>query len=148
MIHIDSDPLKQNMPVFYIDAVARFKVHPTRCIEALTAYLKENCGNALASDVHARRWKALVEEHNARLSHIGEQALQPSDGTISPAYLMCGLRKTCPADTVWVVEAVTNAITAADQIQAKLPGSWINCGGGGLGWSGGGALGVKLAVDA
>lgn len=27
-------------------------------------------------------------------------------------------------------------------------GSWVNCGGGGLGWSGGGALGIKLATEA
>ena len=48
---------------------------------------------------------------------------------------------------VWVVEAVTNSVIASDQIQVNIPGSWINCGGGGLGWSGGGALGVKLAMD-
>ena len=59
---------------------------------------------------------------------------------------MSQLRRACPAETVWVVEAVTNSVIASDQIQATIPGSWINCGGGGLGWSGGGALGVKLAT--
>lgn len=61
---------------------------------------------------------------------------------------MSELRNACPADTVWVIEAVTNATIAADQIQATLPESSIICGGGGLGWSGGSALGVKLAMDA
>ncbi|OAL45865.1 hypothetical protein IQ07DRAFT_603794 [Pyrenochaeta sp. DS3sAY3a] len=31
--------------------------------------------------------------------------------------------------------ALIAAISVVDQIQATLPGSWINCGGGGLGWS-------------
>jgi thiamine pyrophosphate-dependent acetolactate synthase large subunit-like protein len=35
----------------------------------------------------------------------------------------------------------------ADQIRPTLPGSWLNCGGGGLGWSGGAALGIKLASE-
>lgn len=42
---------------------------------------------------------------------------------------------------------MTNAAFVADQVQATIPGTWINCGGGGLGWSGGGALGIKLATD-
>lgn len=58
------------------------------------------------------------------------------------------MRELVPNDTVFAVEAVTNTILIADQIRATLPGQWINCGGGGLGWSGGGTLGIKLAVDA
>jgi thiamine pyrophosphate-dependent acetolactate synthase large subunit-like protein len=46
------------------------------------------------------------------------------------------------------VEAITNMIAVSDQVRATLPGQWIHCGGGGLGWSGGGALGIKLAADA
>lgn len=42
---------------------------------------------------------------------------------------------------------MTNTGFVADNIQATVPGSWINCGGGGLGWSGGGALGIKLASE-
>src|SRR5690606_19534230 len=47
----------------------------------------------------------------------------------------------------WAVEAVTNTLFVHDGLRPTLPGQWINCGGGGLGWSGGGALGVKLATD-
>lgn len=52
-----------------------------------------------------------------------------------------------PRDTIFAIEAVTQTAFVADNIQATFPGSWINCGGGGLGWSGGGALGIKLASD-
>ncbi|CAG9955602.1 unnamed protein product [Clonostachys rosea f. rosea IK726] len=34
-----------------------------------------------------------------------------------------------------------------DQLQVDKPGHIVNGGGGGLGWSGGGTIGVKLATD-
>jgi len=45
------------------------------------------------------------------------------------------------------VEAVTNAPFVYSQLQASKPGHLMNAGGGGLGWSGGATLGVKLASD-
>jgi hypothetical protein len=57
------------------------------------------------------------------------------------------IRKIVPKDTIFAIEAVTNTPFVADNIQATLPGSWINCGGGGLGWSGGASLGIKLASE-
>ncbi|KAF3397599.1 hypothetical protein DPV78_008075 [Talaromyces pinophilus] len=56
------------------------------------------------------------------------------------------LQYLAPEDTFWVVEAATNTFAVADQIRATRPGQWIT--GGGLGWSSGVALSVKLAVDA
>lgn len=98
--------------------------------------------------MYAVCWDTTIAEHKAKLSLATRDALPASSGILSSAHLMSELRNACPADTVWVIEAVTNARIAADQIQATLPESWIICGGGGLGWSGGGALGVKLAMDA
>ena len=147
VIQIDSEPLKHTMQVFYLDAVARIQAHPTKCLEALAAYIEHNFGSIITSDAFVTRWDWLVEAHQARLSQIVQEARPTVDGSLSPAFLMSQLRTRCPVDTVWVVEAVTSAFIAADQIQATIPGSWVNCGGGGLGWSGGGALGVKLATD-
>jgi thiamine pyrophosphate-dependent acetolactate synthase large subunit-like protein len=45
------------------------------------------------------------------------------------------------------VEVVTNAPFVYQQLQIDEPGKLINGGGGGLGWSGGGTIGVKLATD-
>lgn len=59
---------------------------------------------------------------------------------------MARVKESVPHDSIWVVEAVTVTGFVADQIQATIPGTWLNCGGGGLGWSGGASLGVKLAA--
>lgn len=67
---------------------------------------------------------------------------------ISSAFLFAEARKACPPDTIWVVEAVTETATVADQLQVTIPGSLYSSGAGGLGWSGGAAIGIKLATDA
>jgi Thiamine pyrophosphate-requiring enzymes [acetolactate synthase, pyruvate dehydrogenase (cytochrome), glyoxylate carboligase, phosphonopyruvate decarboxylase] len=77
-------------------------------------------------------------------------AVAPEGGdgaSLNINYLMSQVRHECPNDAIWAIESVTLTHFVADQVSATLPNSWINCGGGGLGWSGGGALGIKLASD-
>jgi len=101
----------------------------------------------LQAETYAMRRTALEVAHRRFVAGIASQAKPEANGHYQTAYLMSQLRKFCPADTIWCIEAVTQTQIVADQIQATLPGSWVNCGGGGLGWSGGAALGMKLAAD-
>lgn len=147
IIHIDVDPLKQQMPVFYIEALARYKADAQTAIEQVTEYITKHKQDVVSSQAFTDRWNRLQDSHKARLDLIASQAKPADDGNYATSYLMSEVRKAVPKDTIWAIEAVTNTAFVADQIQATIPGSWINCGGGGLGWSGGGALGVKLASD-
>ncbi|KAG9677587.1 thiamine diphosphate-binding protein, partial [Aureobasidium melanogenum] len=147
IIHIDVDPLKQQMPVFYINALARYRADSETAVTQITEHLKARFGSETTSSKFEEKWNKLQDSHKQRLQTISDQAKPGEDGTYGCSYLIHQLRKTCPQDTIWAIEAVTNTAFVADQIQATLPGSWINCGGGGLGWSGGGALGIKLATD-
>jgi thiamine pyrophosphate-dependent acetolactate synthase large subunit-like protein len=138
--HIDVDPLKQQMPVFYIDALARFKADSATSINQILKYIKstETIQQSLNSSSYEERWSNLKDSHAKFLKEIEEQAAPRENGQVSTAFLCNQLRKACPKDTIWCIEAVTLTLIVADQLQATLPGSWINCGGGGLGWSGGG----------
>lgn len=147
IIHIDVDPLKQQMPVFYINAEARYRADSETSITQLADYIEANLADRVQSDAFQERWHRLQEFHEDRIETINLQARPGEDGTFACSYLMARVKAACPPDTIWCVEAVTNTAFVADQLQCSLPGSWINCGGGGLGWSGGGALGVKLAAD-
>ena len=146
IFHLDVDPLKQSMLVFYINAQQRYRVDAETAVRQIVAHLQTNCSERLSSSDFNDRWNALQKSHQSRLSEISARA-QASDKLTSD-YVCSAVRKALPEDTIFAVEAVTNTNMAADQIQAKLPGQWIHCGGGGLGWSGGGALGIKLAADA
>ena len=147
VIHIDVDALKQQMPVFYIQAYARYRVDAETAITQIADYIKTRLTEKVTSKAFEQRWAKLQESHKSRLETIKSLAQPGKDGTFNCSYLISQVRQSCPKDTIWAIEAVTNTAFVADQIQATLPGSWINCGGGGLGWSGGGALGVKLATD-
>lgn len=148
IFHVDVDPLKQQMPVFYLNAIQRYRADSYTSLSQLNDHLQRNLSDKLSSALFTSRWTALQASHKQKLDAIANEAKPDSNGHFATPYLCSQLKTHCPADTIWAIEAVTQTGFVADQIQATLPGSWINCGGGGLGWSGGGALGIKLATDA
>ncbi|KAL6408123.1 thiamine pyrophosphate enzyme [Ilyonectria robusta] len=152
IVHIDVDPLKQQMPVFYLPAIARFKSDSTLAFSQITGYIKSQrvLTNLLASEANVKAREARQTAFDARQAKLDQLAQLPKEtknAPINPHLLTKQVREAVPEDTIFAVEAVTLAVVVADQIAAVLPKSWINCGGGGLGWSGGGALGIKLASD-
>ncbi|KAH8672043.1 thiamine pyrophosphate enzyme [Tricladium varicosporioides] len=148
IFHIDTDVLKKQMPVHYIAARARYSADSFTAVTQINNYLADSAiAEKLSSSVYSQKWDNLLEIHNKRLASIASAAQPKDDGTFGTGHLCATLRKLVPNDTIWAIEAVTNTGFVADNIQATFPGSWINCGGGGLGWSGGGVLGIKLASE-
>jgi len=148
VFHIDVDPLKQQMPLFYIKAHTRYRADSLTSVEQITAYLRTPEMREKATTEEAdQRWAKLQASHRAKLDAIAAKAQPLEDGSFGTGHLCRTLRRLCPPDTIWAIEAVTNTGFVHDNLQPTLPGQWINCGGGGLGWSGGGTLGIKLATD-
>jgi thiamine pyrophosphate-dependent acetolactate synthase large subunit-like protein len=152
IIHLDVDPLKQQIPYFYIHSIATFKVDSATAFQQLREYIgshPELSQTVQTAEFNSRR-KRLEEEHEQRKQNLLKMAAVPSGGdgaNLNASYLISQVRTACPPDTLWAIEAVTLTDFVSDQLACTLPNSWINCGGGGLGWSGGGALGIKLATD-
>ncbi|KAJ5359426.1 uncharacterized protein N7496_011839 [Penicillium cataractarum] len=149
IFHFDIDPLKDQMPVFYIDAILRCRVNTKFAMGQLVQHLKIELSDQVRAnhEVYAGRWSDLQASYARKLNAIAAQAKPNPDGSFGCGFLISKLRETCPIDTIWVIEAVTNTFTVADQLQATLPGSVFSSGAGGLGWSGGAALGIKMATD-
>jgi len=151
IMHIDVDPLKQNMPLYYIPASRRYRADAETALRQLNKYITGHpeYRDLVSREPYASRWAALADAHRKRLEEYALRAMPPADDAEPPSTsLLCAnLRKTCPQDTIYCVEAVTNAPFIYDQLQVDEPGHLLNCGAGGLGWSGGGTLGVKLATD-
>lgn len=142
--HIDADPLKQQMPVFYINALRRYKAESALAIEQINTYLstRSDSDNKTQHSNQSRQ-----EAYTNLLDQICALEKPTDNDTFQTPYLCSLLRTLCPPNTNWVIEAVTQTQLVADSIRPTNPGSWLNCGGGGLGWSGGAALGIKLAAD-
>ncbi|KAK3322833.1 thiamine pyrophosphate enzyme [Apodospora peruviana] len=149
IFHVDVDPLKQMMPVFYVQAKARYRADALTSVEQITGLLKSDDGlkAKLAGEESEARWKKLEESYRQRLQVIDTRSQPAESGAFGTSHLCKRLRELCPEDTIWAIEAVTNTFFVHDSLRPTIPGSWINCGGGGLGWSGGGTLGIKLATD-
>ncbi|KAL8728992.1 MAG: hypothetical protein Q9181_005154, partial [Wetmoreana brouardii] len=148
IFHIDSDPLKQQIPVFYIPAEARYKVDCCTAFRQLHTYISRTPALTSKLSTYGDRWDALEHEHQERTSTIRSLATRPSfsESGYNVSYLTSLLRSLLPANTIFAIEAVTLTAFVADQLLPSLPGTWLNCGGGGLGWSGGASLGIKLAA--
>lgn len=151
VFHIDVDPLKQRMPLFYIQSDARYQADALLSMQQVLESLRDpdsEAARVLKSQDLAAAEAARRDSYAAKIEGIESAAVPLADGTFGTAHLSKVLRSVCPEDTIWAVEAVTNTGFVHDSVRPTRPGSWINCGGGGLGWSGGGALGIKLAADA
>jgi thiamine pyrophosphate-dependent acetolactate synthase large subunit-like protein len=135
------------MPVAYLNAVARYRADSYTSISQLNRFISSDLSKQLTAAHFSQRWDALGEAHSKRLATIADLVKPKEDGSFGTGHLCSTLRKLVPQDTIFAIEAVTNTDFVADNIQATFPGSWINCGGGGLGWSGGGTLGIKLASE-
>jgi thiamine pyrophosphate-dependent acetolactate synthase large subunit-like protein len=147
--HIDADPLKQRIPLFYIESEARFLADSLTALTQIVDNLRTGeASKVLATKAQTAAEEARLQSYTAKIERITKAAEPFPDNTFGTGHLSKVLRSVCPENTIWAVEAVTNTSFIHDNVRPTLPGSWINCGGGGLGWSGGGALGMKLAADA
>lgn len=149
VFHIDVDPLKQVMPLFYISAQHRYRADALTAVEQVLAALSSDAALSaqLAGEARDKKWTALQASYAQRLETIAARCKPLDNGEFGTSHLCTRLRDLCPKDTLWAIEAVTNTFFVHDALQPTIPGQWINCGGGGLGWSGGGALGMKLASE-
>jgi acetolactate synthase-1/2/3 large subunit len=95
----------------------------------------------------AERVRNLTAARDARLAKARQLASAPgAAGEINPHYLFAELNKHLePTDLVFN-EGVRNAGACLMQLSRPLPNTIMRAGGGGLGWSGGMALGAKLAA--
>ncbi|KAI4092374.1 MAG: hypothetical protein L6R37_007584 [Teloschistes peruensis] len=148
--HIDVDPLKAQISLFYIAATARYRGNSGAALVQLMDFITSNqeMMMELAEPIYVQRWTALGAIHAANLEGSAAKAVLPAEGFNSPinmAYLSARIRDNLPKDTIYATEAVTNHVRMMEQLQPSIPGTSFTKGAGGLGWSCGAALGIKLA---
>ena len=148
--HIDVDPLKAQMSLFYIAAIARYRADSCAAIVQLNEFISsdQTTVERLADPIFSERWKNLGAVHDKNLQTSAAKAMPPPGAVDSPVNIAClsaQIRKHLPKETIYVTEAVTNHVRMMEQLQPSLPGTSFTKGAGGLGWSCGAALGMKLA---
>jgi len=135
------------MQLFDVFAESSFNAECYIALQQLYQYISSSARFLESSAVRKERWAELANEFEQGLQLLKDRAAPRTDGTISANSLFAALRRNLPKTTYYVHDVVTNQIPFTEQVQAELPGTNLSKGSSGLGWGGGAAIGVKLALD-
>ncbi len=142
---IDVDTVKQSLPMWGFAANLRLQGDSCRILAQLVEALKAKA-TAAHRAAAAQRVAALAKEHAVRMAGIAKAAADKgANGRINPQYLCAEIGRAMDPDDIVLNEAIRNTLAVFHQIPRTKPGTVIGLAGGGLGFSGGTALGVKLA---
>jgi thiamine pyrophosphate-dependent acetolactate synthase large subunit-like protein len=146
--HVDCDPLNQQIPVSFFPANGRWKADSFLALSQLVNYIRDDKSlvESLKDTKYRERGHAQAQAHKVRLAEIASRPRLREEDGLNADNIGSLLKSTLPDSTTFVVEAVTASSPIHDQIQPSRPGSWVNCGGTGIGWSNGAALGVQMAL--
>ncbi len=139
ILHIDVDPLKEQMPLWYVRARRAWRADAATALRQINAALETLTVDAAAVRDRAarlaRRHEALRAER-ARLEAPGE--------VLTAEYVTAQVREAIGEDALVISEAVTNFHVVSNHAGRRKPGTYFVSGGGSLGWNGGAAIGAKL----
>jgi acetolactate synthase-1/2/3 large subunit len=141
---VDIDPLKSQMQLWEVPA-RRFAAADSKVAIEQIANVVMSYGLVDDTAVSARRAEA--ERRRAQVLAEVAAAEQPRDDAITVEYLTACVRRVLEGeDALILTEVVTGSRAVAEHLRPDQPGSVLHHGGGSLGWSGGAAVGAKLAA--
>jgi acetolactate synthase-1/2/3 large subunit len=143
--HLDVDVVKRGLPLWSFPVAARLEGSTEHMLDQLIHILRARMTSTQVESAQ-RRLRGLAEARRAE--HDAAQASASSEaptGSLTAAKVCRQLYRALPSSTVIVNEAVSLAATVRRELPFDEPGSMIGLAGGGLGFSGGMALGIKLA---
>jgi acetolactate synthase I/II/III large subunit len=144
-IQIDVDPLKSDFPMWGFPTDIRIQGNCTTVLRQVLEAVEARADDAWRQRVAKRiaSWDGAREAAVKRRVMAG--ANKGVSGALSPGFLFATLNEKLSVDDIVVNEAIRNATLLQEHITRTKPGSYVGLAGGGLGFSGGMALGLKLA---
>jgi acetolactate synthase-1/2/3 large subunit len=138
--HIDVDPLKQQMPLWYIPSKRSYRADAATALSQLNEYLGSIDIDARGAARRRNHYRSL---HKARAERLAQ--LEAESDVLTGEFLTACIRKHVDEDTIVLNEGISHYHTIVDHLRASRPGGMFASGGGSLGWNGGAAIGTKLA---
>jgi acetolactate synthase-1/2/3 large subunit len=143
--HIDVDVAKSEFPIWGFPTQLRMGGSATSILRQLVETLKVKATPEFRNAV-AGRMKANAKEHAERgdkIAQLGKN--RGSKGAIDANFVCAEIAKVLGENDIVVNEAIRNTLAVLEQVPRTKPGTALGLAGGGLGGSGGMALGAKLA---
>lgn len=143
--HIDSDVHKPNFPMWNFPADQRLEGHTASMLGQLLDALRAAADASFRARARARL-ESLMEQRERRRQRAAATASEPGlDNALNPAYVCAALARALAPDDVVLNEAVRHAPLVFEHLPRSMAGTRVGPAGGGLGYSAGMALGIKLA---
>jgi acetolactate synthase-1/2/3 large subunit len=144
-IHVDVDAVKKDFPMWGFPTDLRVQADCATVLAQVLAIVQGEADDAFRERAAQRiaGWKTQRDERRQRIAAAG--ARPGAVGAVSPAFVCAALNEVLRADDIVINEAIRNGPAVLNQIERTLPQSYLGLAGGGLGFSGGMALGARLA---
>jgi acetolactate synthase I/II/III large subunit len=144
-IQIDIDPLKSDFPMWGFPTDMRVQADCGTVLGQVCEVIEARADDAFRRRIERRiaGWSGAREASAQR--RAAARANKGVSGALSPAFLFATLNDKISQDDIVVNEAIRNAPLLQEHIRRTKPRSYVGLAGGGLGFSGGMALGLKLA---
>lgn len=139
--YIDADPLKEEMPLWYIPSKQFFRADSFTALKQINRKVDQYTIDQSA--ISSRRYR--VKLYHEELKKAALLAAEFREDIITPEYLTACIKEIVDDNTIVLNEAITNYGSVTTYLGANKPGSYFSSGAGSLGWNGGAAIGVKLA---
>jgi acetolactate synthase-1/2/3 large subunit len=141
---LDVDPVKEKIPLWHFPAVRYARADLATALRQISGELA--AGSAPGSQAVRDRTQRAATVHEAQRTQWAALERPAADGGITAEYLVACVRAAIGPDALVLTEAVTNFPVVSQHLRASRPGSLIGSGASSLGWSGGAAVGAKLAA--
>jgi acetolactate synthase-1/2/3 large subunit len=144
-IQIDVDPLKSDFPMWGFPTDIRIQGDCATVLRQVLEVVEARADETWRRRVAVRMagWSGARETAVKR--RAAASANKGVSGALNPAFLFETLNEKLSQDDIVVNEAIRNAPILQEHIARTKPRSYVGLAGGGLGFSGGMALGLKLA---
>ena len=144
-IHVDVDPIKKDFPLWGFATHTRIQANSAVWLADLLEVAKELVTPDHQARVAKRREQALAL-HTQRAQKLQSESSQEGEvGAINPSFLCKTLNDLISEDDIVVNEAIRHSPNVMNHLVRNRPQTLFASAGGGLGYSGGMALGFKLA---
>jgi acetolactate synthase-1/2/3 large subunit len=144
-IQIDIDPLKADFPMWGFPTDMRIQGDSAIILRQVLDAVEARADDSFRRRVAARiaNWSSAREA--ALTKRAAASASKGISGALNPAFVLSTLSARISQDDVVLNEAIRNGPILQEHIMRTRPQSYVGLAGGGLGFSGGMALGLKLA---
>jgi acetolactate synthase-1/2/3 large subunit len=144
-VQVDVDAAKKDFPMWGFPADIRVQADCATALRQVLEAVRARADDGFRARVARRRagWDAARRARAERLAAAAGRAGEPD--AISPAHLCAALARELAPDDIVVNEGIRNMGAVQEHVPRTVPGTYIGLAGAGLGYSGGMALGAKLA---